>query len=150
MRLLEVVPEKEPCSILIKNLSASILFFLTSPPLDMVNVEPSAFAWSHLRPQCNPEDREHVLTIMYHKDGGSMALWYCRRILGSFTLDFITDAWSHCFLQFLLTAHKGRLLTATDAFHPVSTALVSLQLESGNPVCWSALLHKPLQEWNWT
>lgn len=32
----------------------------------------------------------------------------------------------------------------------MSSALVSLQLAPGNTVCWSMLIHKPLQEQSWT
>lgn len=43
-----------------------------------------------------------------------------------------------------------QFLTDTDAFPSMSSILVSLELASGNTVCWSTLIHKPLQEQSWT
>lgn len=48
------------------------------------------------------------------------------------------------------TGNQMSFLTDANAFLPVSSALVSLQLAPGNTVCWSMLFHKPLQEQSWT
>lgn len=41
-------------------------------------------------------------------------------------------------------------LAEREVFHPVSSSLVSLQLDPGDTVCCSVLIHKALQEQGWT
>lgn len=77
-----------------------------------------------------------------------MVLWYCCRILGSFTLDFITDAWATVFSNFY-SQHTNadsncyRCLLPSE-YHPCIFAARVWKH------CWFVLIHKPLQERNWT